>query len=74
AELYEVKVSYDDQGNQVGHFYPTKEDGKIVGFSKRETYEGWEKQCKKKPELIGKMKKFSGTGNTKPDKVEMFGQ
>ena len=74
VELYEVKVVYDDKGEQVGHYYPTKIAGETVGFAKRDTYEGWEDKCKKKPEVIGTMKKFSATGNTKPDKVELFGQ
>lgn len=73
VELYEVKVGYDANGVQDAHMYPTKVDGKIVGYSKRETYQEWDKKVQKKPELLGVMKKFSTVGYAKVD-VELFGQ
>lgn len=73
VEMYEVKVGYDDNGNQDAHLYPTKVEGKTVGYSKRETYKAWDKKVKKKPELLGVMKKFSTVGYAKTD-VELFGQ
>jgi hypothetical protein len=73
VEMYEVKVGYDDNGNQDAHFYPTKVEGKTVGYSKRETYQEWDKKVQKKPELLGVMKKFSTVGYAKTD-VDLFGQ
>lgn len=73
AELYGVKVVYNSEGDQVGHYYPAMKDDKVVGYSKRDTWEGWEKECVKKPQLKGIMKKFSTVGYVKVD-VQMFGQ
>jgi len=73
TELYEVKVGYDSNGKQDAHLYPTKKEGKIVGYSKRETFQEWDKKVKTHPELLGVMKKFSTTGYAKID-VELFGQ
>tara|TARA_R110000803_G_scaffold13482_9_gene37933 strand:- start:16413 stop:18266 length:1854 start_codon:yes stop_codon:yes gene_type:complete len=73
AELYGVKVGYNEAGTQDAHFYPTHKEDKVVGYSKRETFQSWDNQVTKKPELLGKMKKFSTVGYAKVD-VQLFGQ
>lgn len=74
-EFYGVQMEMNEAGDRIEKvFYPTYRDGKHVGYRNRKRFEAWMDQVKKKPELEGVLKDFSGgIGDTKKG-IEMFGQ
>lgn len=74
-EFYGVMMEMNDAGDKIEKiFYPTYREGEHVGYRNRKRFEDWHDQVKKKPELLGVLKDFSGgVGDTKKG-IEMFGQ
>lgn len=74
-DFYGVRMELNSDGETIDKiFYPTYRDNKHVGYRNRKRFEEWMDQVKKKPELLGVLKDFSGgIGDTKKG-IEMFGQ
>lgn len=74
-EFYGVQMEMNEAGDRIEKiYYPTYRDGEHVGYRNRKRFEEWMDQVKKKPELNGVLKDFSGgIGDTKKG-IEMFGQ
>lgn len=73
-ELYGVKVDIDGEGEIDKHFYPTYIEDHHVGYRIRSRYQEYHKQVQKKPELLGKLKCFSGKIGDVGADIQMFGE
>lgn len=75
-ELFGVKIDIDSEGKVDKHFYPTYlvETGNHCGYRIRSKYEAWQREVEKKPELLGKMKCFSGKIGYVKKGIMMFGE
>lgn len=79
-ELFGVHVDVDDKGDIDKHFYPTYllDEGTMeyhhVGYRIRSRFEEYHREVKKKPELLGKLKNFSGKIGDVGREIVMFGE
>lgn len=74
-EHYGCRMETKEDGETIEViYYPTYRAGEHKGYRNRKRFQSWHKQVKKKPELLGVLKDFSGGVGDTQKGIDMFGQ
>jgi archaellum biogenesis ATPase FlaH len=74
-EYYGCRMETASDGTKIeAIYYPSYRGGDHKGYRNRKRFQGWHKQVKKKPELLGVLKDFTGGIGDTQKGIDMFGQ